>query len=174
MDMRDRETEGHSQRVTELTLALARMMGLSDRELSNIRRGALLHDIGKMGIPDAILMKQGALTDEEWALMKKHPLFAHEMIAHIQYLQDALDIPQYHHEKWDGTGYPYGLKGEQIPLPARIFAIVDIWDALRSDRPYRPAWSAAKALKYIRSISGTHLDPKVVQIFLESKIYEKK
>lgn len=172
LDLRDKETEGHTQRVTGLTLELARVFGLGEKELTDIRRGALLHDIGKMGVPDAILLKPGELTEDEWSLMKKHPLFAYEMLSPIQYLRDALDIPHYHHEKWDGTGYPEGLKGEQIPLAARLFAIVDIWDAVRSDRPYRPAWSEAKALEYIKGLSGIHLDPQVVKIFFESKIYQ--
>ena len=174
LDMRDKETEGHTQRVTELTVELARAFGLSEKELTNIRWGSLLHDIGKMGVPDAILLKPGPLTDEEWTLMKKHPVFAYEMLSQIQYLHDALDIPHYHHEKWDGTGYPRGLKGEQIPLAARIFAVVDIWDAVRSDRPYRPAWTKAKALNYIKGLSGTHLDPQIVKKFFESKIHQEK
>jgi len=173
LDLRDKETEGHTQRVTEMTLDLARQFNMSDKELANIRRGGLLHDIGKMGVPDSILLKPGPLTDEEWVLMRKHPVFAYEMLLPIQYLHEALDIPRYHHEKWDGSGYPYGLKGEQIPLAARIFAVVDIWDAVRSDRPYRPAWSTTKALKHISKLKGTHLDPQVVDAFLESKIYIK-
>jgi PAS domain S-box-containing protein/putative nucleotidyltransferase with HDIG domain len=173
LDLRDKETEGHTQRVTEMTIELARKFGLGQKQLTNIRWGALLHDIGKMGVPDAILLKSNKLTDEEWEIMKRHPALAYEMLSRIHYLRDAVEIPHYHHEKWDGTGYPHGLKGEQIPLAARIFAIADIWDALRSDRPYRPAWTTAKALKYIRELSGTHLDPKVVEAFLESKIYKK-
>jgi PAS domain S-box-containing protein len=172
LDLRDRETEGHTQRVTRLTLELARVAGLSEKELTGIRWGAQLHDIGKMAIPDSILLKEGALTEEEWVLMKEHPVFAQEMLAPIRYLHAALDIPLHHHEKWDGTGYPHGLKGEQIPLAARLFAIVDIWDALRSDRPYREGWSLEKALEHLQGLSGTHLDPKVVDLFLESKVYE--
>lgn len=132
-----------------------------------VRWGSLLHDTGKMGVPDHILLKPGSLTDEEWVIMKKHPQFAYEMLSPIQYLKSATDIPYCHHEKWDGTGYPRGLKGEQIPLTARIFAVVDIWDAIRSDRPYRPAWPKEKALEHIKSLSGSHLDPKVVEAFLE-------
>ncbi|MCR4433167.1 MAG: GAF domain-containing protein [Caldiserica bacterium] len=167
LDLRDKETEGHTQRVTELTLRLAREMGISDEELIHLRRGALLHDIGKMGIPDHILLKPGPLTEEEWEIMRKHPQYAYEMLSPIEYLRPALDIPYCHHEKWDGTGYPRGLKGEQIPLAARIFAVVDVWDALTSDRPYRGAWPKEKALEYIREQSGKHFDPKVVELFLE-------
>jgi len=166
LDLRDKETEGHTQRVTELTLRLAREMGIDDAELVHIRRGALLHDIGKMGIPDSILLKPGPLSDEEWAIMKKHPAFAFDMLSPIVYLQRALDIPYYHHEKWDGTGYPRGLKGERIPLAARIFAVVDVYDALRSDRPYRPGWSEQKVREYIREQAGQHFDPQVIELFL--------
>lgn len=168
LDLRDKETEGHTQRVTEMTLRLARAMGMSETELVHVRRGALLHDIGKMGIPDSILLKSGPLTEEEWKVMRKHPIYAYEMLSPIAFLRPALDIPYCHHEKWDGTGYTRGLKGEQIPLVARIFAVVDAWDALRSDRPYRPAWSEEKALEYIRQQAGKHFDPKVVEVFLET------
>ena len=166
LDLRDEETEGHTQRVTELTLRLARVMGLDEEELGQIRRGALLHDIGKMGIPDNILLKPGPLTEEEWAIMRKHPVYAYELMAPITYLRAAQDIPYCHHEKWDGTGYPRGLRGEQIPLAARIFAIVDVWDALRSDRPYRQAWSEETVCDYIRGLAGTHFEPKIVEVFL--------
>jgi HD-GYP domain-containing protein (c-di-GMP phosphodiesterase class II)/PAS domain-containing protein len=165
LDFRDNETEGHSQRVTELTLKLSSRMGIKNEELMHIRRGALLHDIGKLGVPDGVLLKPGKLTEEEWVLMKRHPVIAYEILSPISFLRPALDIPYYHHEKWDGTGYPTGLKGEQIPISARIFALVDIFDALISDRPYRGAWQLDKVLEYIRSISGTHLDPKVVDEF---------
>jgi putative nucleotidyltransferase with HDIG domain len=165
LDLRDKETEGHTQRVTEMTVKLARSLGLGDEELMQVRWGALLHDIGKMGIPDVILLKPGPLTDEEWVLMKKHPTFAYEMLSPIHYLKAALDIPYCHHEKWDGTGYPRGLKGEQIPLTARIFTVVDVWDALISDRPYRKAWSEEKAREHIQAGSGTHFDPQVVKTF---------
>jgi PAS domain S-box-containing protein len=168
LDLRDKETEGHTQRVTEMTVNLGRAFGLSDEELVQVRWGALLHDIGKMGVPDGILLKPGPLTDEEWVAMKKHPGFAYEMLSPIHYLRAALDIPYCHHEKWDGTGYPRGLKGEQIPLVARIFAVVDVWDALTSDRPYRAAWPEEKVLDHIRSLAGTHFDPQVVKICLES------
>jgi len=166
MDLRDKETEGHTQRVTEITERLARAMGLNEAELVHIRRGALLHDMGKMGVPDSILLKPDKLTDDEWAIMRKHPVYAYEMLSPIVYLQKALDIPYCHHEKWDGTGYPRGLKGEQIPLAARIFAVADVWDALRSDRPYRPAWPEEKVREYIREQSGKHFDPRVVEVFM--------
>lgn len=165
MDLRDRETEGHTIRVTELTVQLARMAGFSDEDIIHFRRGALLHDMGKLGIPDSILHKPGPLTDDEWTLMKKHPVFAHEMLSHISYLKPAMDIPYCHHEKWDGSGYPRGLTGEEIPMAARIFAVVDVYDALTSDRPYRPAWPKEKALEYISSCGGTHFDPQVVNLF---------
>ncbi len=166
LDLRDRETEGHSQRVTEMTMELARAFDLSKHELVQVRRGALLHDIGKMGIPDAILLKPGPLTTEEWALMRKHPTFAYEMLAPIQYLRPALDIPYCHHEKWDGTGYPRGLKGEEIPLAARLFAVVDVWDALCSERPYRAAWPEEKVREHIQSLSGIHFEQRIVKTFL--------
>jgi putative nucleotidyltransferase with HDIG domain len=166
LELRDMETEGHSQRVTQMTLRLARAMGMRERELEHVRRGALLHDIGKMGIPDNILLKPGPLTDEEWEIMRRHPSYAYEMLAPISYLRPALEIPYCHHEKWDGTGYPRGLQGEEIPLAARIFAVIDVWDALRSDRPYRDAWEEDRVLDYIRSESGRHFDPDVVDRFM--------
>lgn len=166
LDLRDHETEGHTQRVTELTMQLARAYGLKDEEIVHVRRGALLHDIGKMGIPDEILLKPGPLTEEEWVIMRQHPRYAFEMLSPIEYLRPALDIPYCHHEKWDGTGYPRGLKGEQIPMTARLFAVVDVWDALRSDRPYRRAWREEKVFEHIKSLSGTHFDPKVAELFL--------
>jgi PAS domain S-box-containing protein/putative nucleotidyltransferase with HDIG domain len=166
LDLRDKETEGHTQRVTETNERLARAMGVSDAELIHIRRGALLHDIGKMGVPDSILLKPGPLTDDQWTMMRQHPVFAYEMLSSILYLQPALDIPYCHHEKWDGTGYPRGLKGRQIPLAARIFAVVDVWDALRSDRPYRRAWPDDKVRAHLRSLAGVHFDPQVVETFL--------
>jgi putative nucleotidyltransferase with HDIG domain len=167
LDLRDKETEGHTQRVTEMALKLARAFGLSEEELVQIRWGALLHDIGKMGIPDNILLKPGPLTDEEWIIMKKHPTFAYDMLSPIRYLRLALGIPYSHHERWDGTGYPHRLKGAQIPLVARIFAVVDVWDALSSDRPYRLAWAIEKVREYIRAESGTHFDPQVVDVFMQ-------
>lgn len=167
LDLRDKETEGHTRRVTELTLELARVFGFSEPELIHIRRGSLLHDIGKMGVPDKILLKDGPLDQEEWEIMRLHPVYAHEMLQPVNYLQPALDIPYCHHEKWDGTGYPRGLKGEAIPLSARIFAVVDVWDALISDRPYREAWSPEKVLAYIQGEAGRHFDPYVVEIFAD-------
>jgi PAS domain S-box-containing protein len=169
LDYRDRETGNHSQRVTEMTLKIAAEMGMKENELTHIRRGALLHDIGKLGVPDRILFKVGGLTDEDWAVMKRHPEIAYELLSPIPYLRPALDIPYCHHEKWDGTGYPRGLKEEQIPLSARIFAVVDVWDALGSDRPYRSAWPQDRIERHIRSLSGTHFDPKVVDMFLKLK-----
>lgn len=166
LDLRDRETEGHTRRVTDLTIKLARQMGIPDAEILHIRRGALLHDIGKMGIPDHILNKPDELTPEEWHIMRNHTSHAYKMLSPIKYLQPALDIPRCHHEKWDGTGYPDGLKGEQIPIAARIFAVVDVWDALTSNRPYRDAWSNDEATEYIRSESGRHFDSQVVETFL--------
>jgi HD-GYP domain-containing protein (c-di-GMP phosphodiesterase class II) len=141
-------------------------MGLPDDEIVHIRRGALLHDMGKMGVPDAVRLKPGKLTDEEWAIMKKHPTYAYEMLSPIAYLQCALDIPHFHHEKWDGAGYPRGLEGEQIPLAARLFAVVDVWDALSSDRPYRAAWPKDKVLAHLKEGSGSHFDPRAVEAFL--------
>jgi len=167
LDLRCRETEGHSQRVTDLTVRLARKMGFSEADCVHVRRGALLHDIGKMGVPDSILHKPSPLTAEEWDVMRRHPEHARELLAPIDYLGPALDIPYCHHEKWDGTGYPQGLKGEAIPLAARVFAVVDIWDAVRSDRPYSEAWSDEKARAYLTSIAGTHLDPTVTAMFFE-------
>ena len=166
MDLRDKETEGHTQRVTELTLRLAASMGFGGTDLVHIRRGTLLHDIGKIGVPDEILHKPGTLTEEEWVIMRKHPQFAYDMLAPIIYLRPAIDIPYCHHEKWDGTGYPRGLKGEQIPLAARIFAVVDVWDALCSDRPYRKAWPEEKVRRYIEGQPGKHFDPHIVEVFL--------
>ena len=173
LDYRDKETEGHSQRVTEITINIARELGMNEEELVHVRRGALLHDIGKMGIPDSILLKPGPLTEEEWKIMRPHPVYSYELLQPIAYLRPALDIPYCHHENWDGSGYPRGLKGEQIPLSARIFAVVDVWDALRSVRPYRPAWSEKKTKEYIGSLSGIQFDPKVVEVFLRA-IAEKK
>ncbi len=166
MDLRDKETEGHSQRVTAMTVKLARTMEINESELMNIRHGALLHDMGKLGVPDHILLKPGKLTDEEWEIMRKHPSYAYDLLFPIKHLGPALDIPYCHHEKWDGSGYPRGLKNSQIPFAARIFAIVDVWDALTSDRPYRAAWSKEKAIEYIQEQSGKHFDPKVVEAFL--------
>jgi response regulator RpfG family c-di-GMP phosphodiesterase len=167
LEMRDVETEGHSQRVTELTLRIGREMGIAESTLIHVRRGALLHDIGKMGIPDSILLKPAALTEDEWQIMKMHPVFAYKLLYPIAYLRQAIDIPYCHHEKWDGSGYPRGLRGIQIPLEARIFAVIDVWDALLSDRPYRKAWQQEQALEHIREQSGKHFDPQVVEAFLK-------
>lgn len=166
LDLRDKETEGHTLRVTEMTLRLARAAGISDAELVQVKRGALLHDIGKMGIPDSILLKPGKLTVEEMTFMKKHPVFALEFLSPIHYLKGAaIDIPYCHHEKWDGTGYPRGLKANEIPFIARLFTVADVWDALTSDRPYRTGWSVEKVREYIREQSGTHFDPDAVELF---------
>jgi response regulator RpfG family c-di-GMP phosphodiesterase/putative methionine-R-sulfoxide reductase with GAF domain len=166
LDLRDKETEGHTQRVSEITMRLAKEFGVSAEEIVHIQRGALLHDIGKMGIPDNILLKPGPLTDGEWEIMRRHPQTANELLSPIPYLQQALDIPFCHHEKWDGTGYPQGLKGEQIPFSARLFGVVDVWDALTSDRPYRSAWPTDKTLAYITEQAGKHFDPRVVEMFV--------
>jgi hemerythrin-like metal-binding protein/PAS domain S-box-containing protein/putative nucleotidyltransferase with HDIG domain len=167
LDLRDNETEGHTQRVTELMTRLGHLFGLSEEELMQARWGALLHDIGKMGVPDGILLKPGPLTDEEWIVMRKHTTYGFELLSPIHFLRTAVNIPYCHHEKWDGSGYPRGLIGDAIPLPARIFALVDVYDALTSNRPYRKAWPEKKVIEYIRSLSGTHFDPQVVKICLE-------
>ncbi len=166
LDLRDRETEGHSQRVTELTCRLARALGVPESAIPHLERGALLHDIGKMGVPDAILLKPGPLTDEEWVIMRRHPRLGYELLEPIPFLRPALDIPYCHHERWDGRGYPRGLQGEEIPLAARIFAVVDVWDALSYDRPYRAAWPAERVRAHIQAGAGTHFDPRVVEAFL--------
>ena len=167
LDLRDKETKDHTRRVTELSVQLAQVIGVDGSALIHFRRGALLHDIGKIGILDAILHKPGKLDDAEWQMMRQHPTYAYEMLAPIIYLYPALDIPFCHHERWDGTGYPRGLKGTEIPLAARIFAIIDVWDALTNDRPYRKAMSREEALGYIREQSGKHFDPQVVEAFLK-------
>ena len=168
LDLRDRETEGHTQRVTEITIKVAGTLGFSDEELSHIRRGALLHDMGKMAIPDEILQKPGPLNELEWEKMRQHPRYAYEMLSPIAYLQPALDIPFCHHERWNGSGYPRGLKGEEIPLVARLFAIIDVWDALCSDRPYRRAMPKAEVVAYLHEKSGELFEPKLVDIFLSA------
>jgi PAS domain S-box-containing protein/putative nucleotidyltransferase with HDIG domain len=167
LEIRDQETEGHTQRVTEMTLKLARRLGFEGEDLVQIRRGTLLHDIGKMGIPDEILRKPGTLTEQEWVIMRKHVEYAYTLLNPIDYLQKAMDIPYCHHERWNGSGYPRGLKGEEIPLPARIFAVIDVWDALLSDRPYRSAWVRDKVVDYILEQSGIQFDSKVVDVFME-------
>jgi HD-GYP domain-containing protein (c-di-GMP phosphodiesterase class II) len=166
LDLRDRETEAHSARVTELAVRLAQQLGMGAESVEQLRRGALLHDIGKIGIPDAILHKPGALSEAEWQVMRRHPEYARDLLAPIAFLRPALDIPYYHHERWDGSGYPHGLRGEAIPLAARIFAVVDVWDALSSDRPYRTAWPADRVRDYLRAEAGRLFDPLIVPVFL--------
>jgi putative nucleotidyltransferase with HDIG domain len=167
LELRERENGGHGQRVVNLTLKLARLMDVKEENMANIRRGALLHDIGKMAVPDSILLKPGPLTPEEWTVMRQHPDYSYRLLQPIKFLEPALDIPYCHHERWDGNGYPRGIKGEEIPLAARIFAVVDVWDSLRSDRPYRPAWEKEKVREYIRSLAGSYFDPAVVNVFLK-------
>jgi putative nucleotidyltransferase with HDIG domain len=167
LDLRDKETEGHTLRVTDTAIRLGQKLGLRDEELKYMRWGGLLHDIGKMGVPDAILFKPEALAPEELEIMRMHPIFAYQMLSPILYLKPALDIPYCHHERWDGAGYPRGLKGEEIPLAARIFAVADVYDALTSDRPYRNQWTKEHAVAYIRDNAGSHFDPLVVNAFLE-------
>jgi PAS domain S-box-containing protein len=169
LELRDRETKGHSDRVTDLTTQLAQKMGINGVNLIHIRRGAMLHDIGKVGIPDTILLKPGKLTEEEWQIVRQHPQYAYNILSPIKYLQPALDIPYCHHEKWDGSGYPQNLRGEDIPFAARIFAVVDVWDALTSDRPYREPLDPAKVRQIIQEGSGKHFDPQVVDAFLGIK-----
>ncbi|HZJ10120.1 MAG TPA: HD-GYP domain-containing protein, partial [Trueperaceae bacterium] len=167
LDLKDEDTAGHSKRVTEMTVKLARRLGVGADDLVHIQRGALLHDIGKMGIPDEILLKRGPLTAHEFDVMKQHPVYAYELLSPIEFLRPAIDIPYCHHERWDGTGYPRGLKGDQIPMSARIFAVVDVYDALTSDRPYRDAWTPKAARAHIRSGAGSHFDPAVSSAFFE-------
>jgi HD-GYP domain-containing protein (c-di-GMP phosphodiesterase class II) len=166
LELRDKETLGHSERVIDLTLRLASVIGIPREQFAQLRRGVLLHDIGKMGVPDNILLKPGPLSQDEWVIMKQHPTFAYEMLSGIPYLREALDVPYSHHERWDGTGYPQGLSGENIPLSARIFSIVDVWDALTSKRPYRPAWREQDTKSYIRDQAGKQFDPQIVEAFL--------
>ena len=167
LDLRDQESEGHTQRVTDQAVRLAGALGMSEDDLAHLRRGALLHDIGKMAVPDSILLKPGPLTPEEWVTMRKHPTYAHELLAPISFLLPALAIPYSHHEAWDGMGYPQGLAGEAIPLAARIFAVVDVWDALGSERPFRRAWTATQVREYLREKAGRQFEPRVVEAFLE-------
>lgn len=167
LDLRDKEIEGHTRRVADMTVRLALIMGVEKESIVHIRRGATLHDIGKVAIPDEILLKPGPLTEEEWNVMRQHPLIAINLLAPINYLAPALDIPRWHHERWNGHGYPDRLSGEQIPFPARLFAVVDVYDALTSDRPYRKAWSKEDAIRYVESQSGKHFDPRVVLEFLK-------
>jgi HD-GYP domain-containing protein (c-di-GMP phosphodiesterase class II) len=167
LELRDLETDGHTRRVSALTLRLTEHMQIPADQRASIQQGALLHDIGKLGIPDAILLKPGSLTPREWKVMQQHPLYAYNILAPIVSLREALDIPLYHHERWNGSGYPYGLAGEHIPLSARLFAVVDVYDALTSDRPYRSAWSRSQALEYLQEQAGQQFDPQVVAHFLE-------
>jgi putative nucleotidyltransferase with HDIG domain len=167
LELKDKETEGHSRRVTDLTWQVAKRLGVPNEDRIQIRYGALLHDIGKMGLPDEILNKPASLSPEERRLVEQHPVIAYNLLKDVRFIQKALEVPYYHHEKWDGSGYPKGLRGEEIPLGARIFAVVDVWDALRSDRPYRDAWPEEKVIAYIREESGKHFDPRIVEIFLE-------
>jgi PAS domain S-box-containing protein len=166
LEFRDKETEGHSRRVTETTLKIASALEISEDELIQIRRGALLHDIGKMVIPDDILRKPGTLTDDEFIIIRKHPEAAYQLLAPIPYLKKALEIPYCHHEKWDGTGYPRGLKSGEIPISARIFAVADVWDAVQSDRSYKKGWSKEEAVAYIKQQAGKYFDPRIVDLFL--------
>ena len=166
LDLRDRETEGHTKRVTEMTAKLARKLECSEEELVHIRRGALLHDMGKMGIPDEILQKPGPLTDDEWVIMRRHPQYAYQMLSPINYLSQALIIPYYHHERWDGSGYPHKLKGKDIPLHARLFSVVDVWDALQSDRPYRKGLPSKEIVEYLQKEAGRLFDPEIVDVFI--------
>jgi putative nucleotidyltransferase with HDIG domain len=167
MEIHGLEPEGHSKRTTELTLRLARRMGVPNHNITAVRRGSLLHDIGKLALPDRIHHKPGPLDEEEWDLVRQHPLNAVEILNKVDFLQPSLDIPRCHHERWDGSGYPDGLKGEEIPLPARIFAVADVWDILRSDRPYRKAWTTNKTLQYLKDQAGELFDPRVVEEFLD-------
>lgn len=169
LDLRDRETQGHSQRVATIAAAIARVMGMPEERITHLYRGALLHDIGKVGVPDEILFKPGPLNEAEWQVMRMHPVYAENFLSHVAFLQEALDIPCHHHERWDGSGYPKGLKGEEIPLAARIFAVADVWDALRSDRPYRPSWPEEKVVEYLRANAGRLFDPQVVEVFLRER-----
>jgi len=167
LELRDIETAGHCRRVSEITRRLAVKASVMNGDMTDLNRGSLLHDIGKMGIPDSILLKPGKLTSEEFKQMQEHTTYAYELLANIPFLHKALDIPYCHHEKWDGSGYPRGLKGKEIPLSARVFAVVDVYDALISDRPYRPAWPEVKALAYVKEKAGTEFDPAVVEAFME-------
>jgi putative two-component system response regulator len=168
LDLRDHETTGHTRRVTEMTIRLARLAGVDETSIEHIQRGAILHDIGKMGIPDSILHKPGPLTENEWKIMRMHPVYAYEWLSAIDFLRPALDIPYCHHEHWDGSGYPRGLRSEQIPLAARMFTIVDVWDALRADRPYRHALPESEALAYIESQKGDLFDPELAALFIKN------
>lgn len=167
LELRDGDTIGHTRRAAELTVKLAKQLGLPSSMMDDILRGALLHDIGKMAVPDAILRKPGPLNEEEWQVMRLHPVYSQEILEPIEFLRNAREIPYSHHERWDGSGYPEGLSAEAIPLVARVFAVVDVWDALRSDRPYRKAWSLERSIAYFEENSGILFDPSIVPIFLD-------
>jgi putative nucleotidyltransferase with HDIG domain len=167
LDLRDKETKEHTFRVTDITVKLATRLGIKQADLIHVRRGAILHDIGKVAIPDQILFKPGPLVQEEWDIMRKHPDIAVELLSPVTYLEPALDIPHWHHEKWDGSGYPDGLRQEDIPFAARLFAVADVYDALTSNRPYRSAWSKWEAIEYIEGQTGSHFDPRIVPEFLD-------
>lgn len=167
MDLRHHETTDHTLRVTRMTVALGRLAGLDEQALEHLERGAMLHDVGKIGIPDPILTKPGPLTPEEWAIMRTHPQIGHALMNAVDFLRPSLAIPYSHHERWDGSGYPQGLRGEQIPLAARLFAVVDVWDALSSRRVYKDAWDEQQVLEYLRRESGRHFDPRAVALFIE-------
>ena len=168
LEMRDQETIGHTRRVADLTIGLVKLLDDSGLDIEQIRRGVMLHDIGKMGIPDRILLKKAHLTPDEWKIMRMHPSYAYDMLHSVPNLRKLVDIPYSHHERWDGNGYPRGLKGEEIPLAARIFTVVDVWDAIRSDRPYRPAWPEKKAIDYMKEETGKKFDPRLVKLFLDN------
>jgi response regulator RpfG family c-di-GMP phosphodiesterase len=168
MDVRHKETSDHSERVVRMAVGLAKLAGVHGNDLRDIRFGALLHDIGKLALPDAILIKPGKLTEKETVVMRTHPSIGHGLMQQIDFLRGASDIPYSHHERWDGTGYPQGLKGEEIPLAARIFSVVDVWDALSFPRVYKPAWAESDVIKYLQDVAGTQLDPKLVHLFLDN------
>jgi HD-GYP domain-containing protein (c-di-GMP phosphodiesterase class II) len=169
LDWRTKETAEHIFRVADTTIALAKMAGVPESEIVQIRHGALLHDIGNIGIPESILLKSDKLTAEEWEIVRKHPVYAHDLFYPIEYLRSCLSIPYAHHERWDGTGYPLGVRGDQIPLPARLFAVVDVWDRLSFDRVYGKAWPREKVMEYIQQQSGSHFDPEVVDLFFHAQ-----
>jgi HD-GYP domain-containing protein (c-di-GMP phosphodiesterase class II) len=168
LDLRDAQTEGHTRRVTATTVKMARLAGMDDEQLVHVKRGALLHDIGKIGIPDAVLLKPGPLSDDEWTQMRRHPTFAFELLSPVAHLRPALDIPYCHHEKWDGSGYPRGLRGESIPLSARLFAVADVYDALSYDRPYRESWPEDRVHAFLRRKADTHFDRAAVELFFRA------
>jgi HD-GYP domain-containing protein (c-di-GMP phosphodiesterase class II) len=170
MDLRDQQSEGHTQRVAALTVRVGRAMGVPEDALVHVHRGALLHDIGTILIPDAVLLKRGPLSDDEWEMVRRHPEYAHTLLSPISHLREAIDIPYCHHEKWDGTGYPRQLKGDQIPRAARIFSIVDVWDALCSERPHRTAWTRDEAREYVTDHVGKDFDPESAEVFLSMNL----